>query len=215
MVSEAMTHVTVLPLDPPTGRHSRREQALADDWSTDSLAGRTLWCATSVQARHEGAGALYAHLLQAGAGAASLDEETDLALLADAVGCDDVVLLGDLGAAPLAVAAREQRAHVVWHLDIATARRREALDRVVRATDTCADSYLMSWSQDVGHGRRVERIVTVLPHADVVAAVELPAHAPAAGRRLAWSCALAETVHADRTEHVGGLLRARPSVAVR
>lgn len=210
----AMTQMTVLLLDPPTGRHSRRDQAVAEAWATDALAGRTMWWGTSVQELHDGAASLCEHMLQAGVGAASLDDHCDTTQIADAVADDDVVVLSDLTAVPLALAAREHGAHVVWRLDIATARRRQALDHVVRLTDASADSYVMSWSQPVGHGRRVERIVTVLPHADVVGAVQLPVDSPAAGRRLAWSCALAETVNADRTEHVGGRVRARPSVAV-
>jgi hypothetical protein len=210
-----MAQLTILPLDTPTGRHARREQALADAWSADELAGRTVWCATSVQALRGAAASLRDHMVQTGVGAGSLDDRSDAAVIGRAVGPDDVVVLSDLAATQLGLAAREHGAHVVWHVDAPVAWRRQMLDRFVQATDASADSYVMSWSQVVGHGRRVERIVTLLPHVDVIAAVEIPGHAPGDGRRLAWSCALAEGVHADRTEHVGGRVHARPSVALR
>ncbi|MCW3015749.1 MAG: hypothetical protein JWO02_2841 [Solirubrobacterales bacterium] len=212
-----MPQLTILPLDPPTGRHSRREQALADAWSADELAGRTVWCAASMQTLQSAAASLQEHMLQAGVDAGSLDDRSDATVVGATVSADDVVVLSDLTAAQLALVAREHGAHVVWHVDVAVVRPRQAqaLDRFVRATDASADSYVMSWSQPLGRGRLVERIVTLLPHADVVAAVQLPVDGPGEGRRLAWSCALAEAVHADRTEHVGGRVHARPSVAAR
>ncbi|MCW2998618.1 MAG: hypothetical protein JWN65_2167 [Solirubrobacterales bacterium] len=210
-----MPQLTILPLNPPTGRHTRREQALADAWSADELAGRTVWCAASLQTLRGAAASLGEHMVQTGVGAGSLDDGCDATVIGRAVGTDDVVVLSDVTAAELGLAAREHGAHVMWHVDAPVAWRREMLDGFVRATDASADSYVMSWSQPAGRGRRVERIVMLLPHVDVVAAVEIPDHAPGEGRRLAWSCALAEAVHADRTEHVGGRVHARPSVAVR
>jgi hypothetical protein len=62
-----------------------------------------------------------------------------------------------------------------------------------------------------------ERIAALMPSADVVAAKEIAAADAAADRRhnAAWSSVLADVVHADRGESVGGTLQARPAVPAR
>ncbi len=203
-----MTQLLLLALDATTGRHARRDQALADAWAAEGLAGRTVWCTDTLAAR------LLAPGPQVGHGA--LEDQTDVTQVGPRMCSQDVVVLHDTAAAPLALAAREHGVHVVWHVDgPLLGARRETLDGFLHATDASADSYVMSWTATAGHGRRVRRIVSVLPRADVVAAVELPAHVSGARRRQAWNCVLAEAVHADRTEHVGGRVHARPAVAAR
>jgi hypothetical protein len=79
------------------------------------------------------------------------------------------------------------------------------------------DAYVTAWSPPAERpGVVVERIAAVMPHADTVAAKDIPA-AMASGepRLLAWSTVLADVVRGDRDETVGGTLHARPSVPVR
>ena len=126
----------------------------------------------------------------------------------------DVVLLNDSVTALLAGAVREQGAHAVWYVAMPPAGRRASaaearqfLDRYIAPLD----AYLISRRRSLGRGRTVDRIEALMPSARVVSAKE----SEASRDDLGWPAALADVVHADREETVGGTLHARPAVAAR
>jgi hypothetical protein len=143
------------------------------------------------------------------------------ALLGGGVAPDDVVVLHDALTAVLAQAVRERGAHVVWDVKLAAAVPGQATARDVwtflRRYTSAIDAFLMTWEEHDDRGRHVERIAAVMPSADVVATKELsaPVAQSAAWQDVGWSSVLADVVHQDRGEHVGGRLHARPAVAAR
>jgi hypothetical protein len=142
------------------------------------------------------------------------------ALIGEAVGRGDVVIVCDVLSALLADAVRERGAHAVWHLRAggprSAAGARRARSFLAPYTHT-VDAYIMTWPQHAGpHGEVMQRVAAMLPGPDVLAATEVPAEeARGATRRLAWQTVLADVVHADREEHVGGTVRPRPAVTAR
>ncbi|MEY2532498.1 MAG: hypothetical protein QOF29_408 [bacterium] len=142
------------------------------------------------------------------------------ALLGSGVSGGDVVVLHDALTAVLAQAVRERGAHVVWDVKLAADAPDQATARDVwmflRRHTAAIDAFLMTWEEHDDRGRHVERIAAVMPSADVVATKELPTPEPsAAWHDVGWSSVLADVVHQDREEHVGGRLHARPAVAAR
>ena len=110
------------------------------------------------------------------------------------VGRDDIVVLDDLERAP---AVRERGAHAVMNVP-----------RAPRAPAAAVDAYLIGWT---GSGTLAWRVAAVMPHADRVTEKD----AGSGTDEEAWGSLLADVVDGDRDEHVGGLRRARPAVAVR
>jgi trehalose synthase len=126
----------------------------------------------------------------------------------------DVVVLHDPLTAALARAIRERGAHAVWHVrggaapsEGEAAHVRDFLQRYT----SVLDAYVMTWIESTGRGFRVERIAALVPSADLLAAKDVGrGHAD-----VGWSSVLADVVHSDREETVGGRLHARPTIAVR
>jgi hypothetical protein len=118
--------------------------------------------------------------------------------LGEAVRRDDVVVLHDALTALLAEAAREQGAHVIWHMEVAIA----AGGPVWTLLNPCVcavDAYARSWD---------------VP-AQGVSAVVPSAGRFADGTELGWAGVLADVVAADRGDTVGGTVHAKPRVAAR
>jgi hypothetical protein len=140
---------------------------------------------------------------------------------------NDLVVVHDALSAALARAAREHGAHAIWNVD---ARRpaplpaaREALLFLQRAT-SAIDAYVTGRRAAVPHGLVVTRIVAVTPAAGSVTEQEVALRRPS-GRRaqlpvessaeLGWGTLLADVVHGDRADCVGGTFHARPRVPSR
>jgi trehalose synthase len=137
--------------------------------------------------------------------------------LARSVAPDDVVVVHDPVSAMLVQPLRERGVHTVWHTRVAaplpaTDAGRSFLHRFT----TGLDAYLATWSEPSADGTMVERIVALMPSADLVAGREIPAaFASGEPRQIGWSSVLAEVVHGDRDETVGGTRHARPKVPAR
>ncbi|MEY2533848.1 MAG: hypothetical protein QOF29_1758 [bacterium] len=142
-------------------------------------------------------------------------------LLGAGVARDDVVVLHDALAAVLAQAVRERGAHVVWDVKLGVAAPGQETARdawaFLRRYTSAIDAFLMSWLEPGDRGQPVERIAAVMPSVDIVATKELPmpGEQDTAWQDVGWSSVLADVVHRDRDEHVGGRLHARPAVAAR
>jgi hypothetical protein len=119
-------------------RHARAGEAIRQR-AEDEMAGRTVWCVSGTASSREAA--LRLHDLLRGLRTQGIsarrrrlsalgreedpyeraDREGD-ALLGDRVAPEDVVILHDVEAAPLAEVARERGAHVIWLAGIERAR---------------------------------------------------------------------------------------------
>jgi hypothetical protein len=140
-----------------------------------------------------------------------------VALVGGGVRADDVVVLHDALAATLVGPIRERGAHTVWHVQIAgPAGGRlvsEAL-RFMREYTSGVDAYLLTWDEDAGHGVVAHEIGALMPSVGVLAAKDVVG-AGESSADLAWGCLLADVVHGDRWESVGGRVHVRPVVAAR
>jgi hypothetical protein len=137
-----------------------------------------------------------------------------------AVRPDDVVVAHDMLTALLAEAVRDRGAHAVWHVSAGASPRRSTAATArsfLRRYTFGIDAYVTTWSPPAERpGAVVERIAALMPCADTVAAKDIPAAVAGGEPRLrAWSAVLADVVHSDRAETVGGTLHARPTVPVR
>jgi hypothetical protein len=110
------------------------------------------------------------------------------------LGRDDIVVLED---APLEPEIRDRGAHAVVHVS-----------SLAGASAEVVDAYLVAWS---GHGALNYRIAAVMPRGRRVAEKDMRRR----GDDLAWASMLADVVHDDRDELVGGRRQARPAVAAR
>jgi hypothetical protein len=110
----------------------------------------------------------------------------------DPVCAHDVVVLRERPEPDLMQALRELGAHVVWHIE----RRPPEPARAV-------DAYVMTWD----HG-----FAALMPCAGILVAKDLDARLD---DELGWTSLLADVVHSDREETVGGTLHVRPLVAAR
>ncbi len=214
--------------------HARDRRALGERRrrSDDALAGRTVWCITTLTADDALDEALSACLagvdcvaterlrLQATAEIlelldhlesmpgdtalqrlGALSREASAAEPLGSVSPDDVVVVHDPLAAMLASGARERGAHVVWD---ETNEGVVVAWRLVRETAPPADAHLIA-VPGVG-------IAAVMAAPSRVAAMHCE-DAESAG--LGRVATLADIVHDDRGETVGGTLHARPAVAAR
>lgn len=146
---------------------------------------------------------------------ASRDGET---LIGGAVRHDDVVVISDPFVAVLAEAVRERGAIVVWQLKRCP--RRPAVARAWRFIERSSppiDAYVTSWSTPLSGGRVQSGVAAFIPGADAVTAKEQKTAAgdPPWDEELGWSRLLGDVVRAGREEHVGGIVHARPAIAVR
>jgi hypothetical protein len=140
--------------------------------------------------------------------------------LVGAVGADDVVVVHDALTALLAEALRERGAHAVWHVSFTptpSPPTANAARTFLRRYTSRMDAYVMTWSP---YDRRprdiVQRIAALMPSADAATAKDIPAdYGSGEPRLLGWSALLADIVHGDREETVGGTRHARPTVPVR
>jgi hypothetical protein len=129
------------------------------------------------------------------------------ALVGEEVGPDDVVVLHDPLTAVLAQAIRERGAHAVLHVGIGPAPMEAGAGEAwsfMREYASPIDAYVTVWCEPVRRGPVVQRIGALIASADVVAAKEIEAWPVEPYQELAWSALLADVVHTDRDETVGG-----------
>lgn len=240
-----MTAVTVERFEVTPGVRAERVLDVTSRAAADELAGRTIWSAAALPIGRASARRLRSRLQEPGEASISVrpldvgaDEPlTRLAerlehmltdatappaqlgpaerdayaegaqggeeLMAGRVRPDDVVVLHDALAAALARAAREGGAHVVWQLPPGAPSPTDAL-RFLRDYIATMDAYVTA-SEGL--------IAALMPSPDAVAAKEVPPGARY--ETVGWCCLLADVVHDDRQEHVGGRRRPRPAVAAR
>jgi hypothetical protein len=196
------------------------------------LAGRTVWCASALpeggaRARRLRASLRWAHDDGVRARELPVAEASELretaraleamladseALLGSEVRAGDVVVLHDAMTAPLVEAVRERGAHAVWHVQrrgVPRMRSSEEAMRLLHAYLAAADAYLVTWRQAAARGMRAQEIAALMPSPDVVTAKEIGERAD---RDLAWGRLIADVVHDDRHERVGGTRHPRPIV---
>jgi trehalose synthase len=210
----------------PDGREQARELRAALAWAAaDGVAAAPLEVTPEPPLR-EAAQRLDERLTGAegvAPGVAERDAERDTyelgagsgeTLVGGSVRPEDVVVLHDALTAILVEAIRERGAHPVWHVRIAGPDHEAAVDQAwsfLREFTAGVGAYIVSTSQDAAGGGADQEIAALVP---ALGAVKRVAAAPAAGE-LAWSSVLADVLHADRGEMVGGRLHPRPTVAMR
>jgi hypothetical protein len=118
----------------------------------------------------------------------------------------------------LAEAVREHGALVVWQLELCP--RRAAVGRAwsfIERSSPPIDAYVTSWSTSLPGGRVQSGVAALIAGADTVAAKEQKTAAgdPPWDEGLGWSRLLGDIVRAGREQHVGGIVHARPAIAVR
>jgi hypothetical protein len=216
-----MTSLLVERFDTVGGVRVTRAVEAAGDRVAEVLAGRTVWCSATEAECHVQAAQLRARVAGAGANVSaavppSAVEGDDAG--ADWVKRDDVVIAHDAPTLRFFEAIRQHGGHAVFRFRSAcvpTASPPAAL-ALLAQMPTCIDAYLLSWREDRGHGKVVERVVAAMPAAGIIAAKEFPLGVPGEDpRSLAWRMAVAEVVRTDREEAVGGRLHAKPAVAAR
>ena len=198
--------------------------------AAEELAGRTVWCVSSVRAGRRAADALRRRLrmlpdeglasrairIREGQTLTRVTENGD-ELLGSEVQAGDVVVLHDPIAAALADAVRARDAHAIWWLSV------ERLDDT--ADDTWAladctrprvDAYLTAWQRRGPSGADRASVAAFMSGPDVVYAKSLAIQgAQHRYSQLGWTSLLADVVCEDHDEHVGGRLPPRPGVARR
>jgi hypothetical protein len=136
-------------------------------------------------------------------------------IVGEMVSAGDVVVLEDPLGVVLAPALRERGAHAVLELRPESARGRRrigAAEGIMRRCDTAVDARVMVWQERGRMG--IKRIASVITSEGLVAAKEITARG-AHPEEICWTTILAEIVELDRSETVGGMLHARPSVPAR
>jgi hypothetical protein len=226
MSTDAVTSVEMEEFGPRFTAHEARVLAYVEESSTDELSARTIWLAHALPRGSAGRLELEAHELVIGVGELTLElarrldrmlrggaeapeplgsaeREICRRLMDDGDGLvgdvqlDDVVVLYDPLTAMLAESVRERGAHAVLHVDVDPAMAQEPAAR--------AQSFLDAYTRPV-HAYLLSR-----PRG--VAAI-IPSRRECSDC-LGWASALTEVIREDRTERVGGVLHARPSVAAR
>jgi hypothetical protein len=144
------------------------------------------------------------------------------ALLGDEVGAGDVVVLHDALATALAQDVRERGAHAVWSVRTSDAPWDAGVSEAwtfLRRRTPAVDAIVVTWFEHGDRGMLVEQVAAIMPSADLIAAKQIapapPARATPPYEDVAWSSALADVVHSDRGERVGGMRHPRPAVPVR
>jgi hypothetical protein len=121
----------------------------------------------------------------------------------DPVDPEDIVVLRERPTPELVEALRELGAHVLWHV---AARLR------LPAVAVAVDAYVMTWYHQPRPGRRDHDMAAFMPCPGTVVAKVLTA---GVDDELGWRSLLADIVHNDRDETIGGTHHARPYVAAR
>jgi hypothetical protein len=225
MSTDAVTSVEMEEFGPRFTAHEARVLAYVEESSTDELSARTIWLAHALPRGSRGRLELEARELVITVGELTLElarrldrmlrgraeapeplgsaeREICRRLMDDGDGLvgdvqhDDVVVLDDPLTAMLAESVRERGAHAVRHVDVDPAMAQEA---------AAAQSFLDTYTRPV-HAYLLSR-----PRG--VAAI-IPSRRECSDC-LGWASALTEVIREDRTERVGGVLHARPSVAAR
>ena len=182
----------------PTTRRDTRRIDLASRRALSELAGRTVWNFSALPAGRDAADGVMDRLRWTradGVTAAWIELAADepTRSLADVM-AEDLVFLYDHPAARLAEPARERGAHVVCLLGAAHG---------WEPPDAAIDAYVMAWTR---------RVVAMMPAPGLMSLKEVERRTY---EDLGWGCLLADIVHSDREERVGGRLHPRPTVAAR
>jgi hypothetical protein len=214
----------------PESARAIRRLELTRRRAAEELAGRTVWCVSSVRAGRRAADALRRRLrtlpddglasrgirMREGQTLTRVTENGD-ELLGSEVRAGDVVVLHDPIAAALADAVRARGAHAIWWLPVE--RLADAADEawvLAHCTPPRVDAYVTAWHRSVPGGADRASVAAFMSGPDVVYAKELAAEGADRGYgQLGWTSLLAEVVCEDHDEHVGGRLHPRPSVAPR
>lgn len=131
------------------------------------------------------------------------------AVVGESLADDDVVVLNDARAAPLAMPARERGAHVVLSGAAAPGERGAGL-AFLHGQEAAVDALLITARRRTAGGSTVERVTLAMPSAATVTAIDVGPPPENALLQI-----LADIVRSDRLETVGGMRHARPTVAVR
>lgn len=132
----------------------------------------------------------------------------------------DVVVLHDCFTVSLAAPLRERGAHAVWHLRMRSGSRvpcvRAAMAFLDQGGAAAVDAVVIDEWEGVDGKERVTALVPAAGLLDV-RAISASGGDAARARRvgLAWTSLLGDIVEEDRTDHVGGTIRARPVIAAR
>jgi hypothetical protein len=135
------------------------------------------------------------------------------AMLGSDVRPGDIVVLHDALTAALVDAVRERGAHAVWAVQPRSRRRTRSSAEAMRFLQehlAATDAYLVTWRRGVARGGLAQAIGALMPSPDMLAAKEIGERADG---DLALGCLIADVVHDDRGERVGGTRHARPTVA--
>jgi hypothetical protein len=201
----------------PRARRLRASLRWAHD---DGVVARELQVTGSDELR-EAARAIEALLAGAARAAAPGPAESEIyasdsgreAMLGDEVRPGDIVVLHDALTAALVEAVRERGAHAVWTVQPRGRRRTRSSAEAMRFLQVhlaATDAYLVTWRQDVAHSVLAQAIGALMPSPDMLTAKEIGERADG---DLALGCLIADVVHDDRGERVGGTRHARPIVA--
>jgi hypothetical protein len=202
----------------PTGLHERRVLAWLRSSAGDSLAGRRVWCASSLSGGHAAARRLR-NLLKDDLEIGPLAVEASEPALGERVRPGDVVVLHDRFTVSFAAALRERGAHTVWHLRGRTGSPapgvKAAIDLLDRSGTATVDAVVLDERVGIGGPERVTAFVSASQLLDI-REVPLGRDAARAQRQaLAWISLLGDIVEEDRADHVGGTIQARPVIAAR
>ncbi|HEX3906884.1 MAG TPA: hypothetical protein VHW92_03040 [Mycobacteriales bacterium] len=225
-----MTTLVIEQFAAPDSDRAIRRLELTRRRAAEELAGRTVWCVSSVRAGRRAADALRRRLralpddglasqgipMREGQTLTRVTENGDQ-LLGSEVRAGDVVVLHDPIAAALADAVRARGAHAIWWLPVE--RLADAADEVwalAHCMRPRVDAYVTAWQRRGPSGADRASVAAFMSGPDVVYAKELAAGGAQRGySQLGWTSLLAEVVCEDHDEHVGGRLHPRPVVARR
>jgi hypothetical protein len=136
---------------------------------------------------------------------------------AEGIRAGDIVVLDRSPSQALYHALRDRGAHSVRRVDPGAAGRESDLARGEARAQ--ADAYVTAWREPGPRGLTVEHLIAVMPAAGRVCdkSMFVGPSEPVREDRLAvaWRSLLADVVHDDHDEHVGGVRRPCPTVAAR
>jgi hypothetical protein len=188
-----------------------------------ALAGRTVWCASADADVAGTARRIRACVERLGGGSvlairveyteSVVDAERAGEALAEIeLGRGDVAVLCDPRTAVLTPVIRDYGAHAVWAFEGPAA---EPPELLVTRYRPAVDGYLDDAFGPLGRGRVGERVTARVPAVRLAASKVIEPNTAPMGRDLGLGSALADVVGHDRRECVGGVLHARPTVAMR
>jgi hypothetical protein len=205
---------------PDTQRSARRVDS-AHRRAVEQLAGRSVWCIAATPEETPAADALQ-HLLGPAFGAGEEDalrkgRQDGDTLIPDQVTAGDVVVLHDPIAAALAPAIRERGAHAIWRTAIGRWEGSASTAwRFLHRSSPALDAYVFAWRSGPTAPRAHAGIAAYIAASGVLSAKEVDANGPGSDYKdIGWATLLADVVREDGAERVGGIVHARPSVALR